>query len=105
MCMMITRAPVVQAYGLTETCAGGAFSDFSDTSVGRVGPPLPCCFLKVCIIYNYIFGRLLSISKVDAALFSLGKKPYIILLVLLLLRLLFFLYLLLLSTKNTQWAK
>lgn len=40
-------APVVQAYGLTETCAGAAFSDFSDTSVGRVGPPLPCCFLKL----------------------------------------------------------
>ncbi|GAU45539.1 hypothetical protein TSUD_14410 [Trifolium subterraneum] len=36
-----------QGYGLTETCAGGTFSDFDDTSVGRVGPPLPCSFVKL----------------------------------------------------------
>lgn len=47
MCMMVIRAPIVQGYGLTETCCGGAFSEFDDTSVGRVGPPLPCCFVKV----------------------------------------------------------
>ncbi|KAL1822074.1 hypothetical protein ACET3Z_008852 [Daucus carota] len=40
-------APIVQGYGLTETCCGGAFSEFDDTSVGRVGPPLPCCFVKL----------------------------------------------------------
>lgn len=40
-------APVVQAYGLTETCAGAAFSEFDDTAVARVGPPLPCCFVKL----------------------------------------------------------
>ncbi|XP_078434969.1 long chain acyl-CoA synthetase 9, chloroplastic-like [Wolffia australiana] len=36
-----------QAYGLTETCAGGTFSEQDDTSVGRVGPPLPCSFIKL----------------------------------------------------------
>ncbi|PRQ26538.1 putative long-chain-fatty-acid--CoA ligase [Rosa chinensis] len=36
-----------QGYGLTETCAGGTFSEFGDTSVGRVGAPLPCSFVKL----------------------------------------------------------
>lgn len=36
-----------QGYGLTETCAGGTFSEFDDTSVGRVGAPLPCSFIKL----------------------------------------------------------
>lgn len=40
-------APIGQGYGLTETCAGGTFSEFDDTSVGRVGAPLPCSFVKV----------------------------------------------------------
>ncbi|KAK7351120.1 hypothetical protein VNO77_10329 [Canavalia gladiata] len=40
-------APIGQAYGLTETAAGGTFSDFDDTSVGRVGPPLPCSYIKL----------------------------------------------------------
>ncbi|KAL9159241.1 hypothetical protein ABFS82_08G120900 [Erythranthe guttata] len=40
-------APIGQGYGLTETCAGAAFSEADDTSVGRVGPPLPCCYIKL----------------------------------------------------------
>lgn len=36
-----------QGYGLTETCAGGTFSEFDDTSVGRVGAPLPCSYFKL----------------------------------------------------------
>ncbi|CAA2992021.1 long chain acyl- synthetase 9, chloroplastic [Olea europaea subsp. europaea] len=40
-------APIGQGYGLTETCAGGTFSEYDDTSVGRVGPPLPCSFIKL----------------------------------------------------------
>ncbi|KAM7253428.1 hypothetical protein ACFE04_026046 [Oxalis oulophora] len=40
-------APIGQGYGLTETCAGGTFSDFDDLSVGRVGAPLPCSFVKL----------------------------------------------------------
>ncbi|KAK2443842.1 Long chain acyl-CoA synthetase 9, chloroplastic [Trifolium repens] len=40
-------APIGQGYGLTETCAGGTFSDFDDTSVGRVGPPIPCSYIKL----------------------------------------------------------
>jgi hypothetical protein len=41
------RAPIGQGYGLTETCAGGTFSEFDDTSVGRVGNPVPCSYIKV----------------------------------------------------------
>ncbi|GFZ05368.1 AMP-dependent synthetase and ligase family protein [Actinidia rufa] len=40
-------APIGQGYGLTETCAGAAFSEWDDPSVGRVGPPLPCCYIKL----------------------------------------------------------
>ncbi|KAF9611326.1 hypothetical protein IFM89_030115 [Coptis chinensis] len=38
---------VGQGYGLTETCAGAAFSEMDDPSVGRVGPPIPCCYIKL----------------------------------------------------------
>ncbi|MQL85589.1 hypothetical protein Taro_018097 [Colocasia esculenta] len=40
-------APIGQGYGLTETFAGGTFTESDDTSVGRVGPPLPCCYVKL----------------------------------------------------------
>ncbi|XP_022768182.1 long chain acyl-CoA synthetase 9, chloroplastic-like [Durio zibethinus] len=40
-------APIGQGYGLTETCAGATFSEVDDTSVGRVGSPLPCSFIKL----------------------------------------------------------
>ncbi|KAB2076579.1 hypothetical protein ERO13_A06G044700v2 [Gossypium hirsutum] len=40
-------APIGQGYGLTETCAGATFSEVDDTSVGRVGSPLPCSFVKL----------------------------------------------------------
>ncbi|ERN08613.1 hypothetical protein AMTRI_Chr11g98750 [Amborella trichopoda] len=40
-------APIGQGYGLTETCAGGTFSEYDDPSVGRVGAPLPCSFIKL----------------------------------------------------------
>ncbi|XP_011085413.1 long chain acyl-CoA synthetase 8 [Sesamum indicum] len=40
-------APIGQGYGLTETCAGAAFSEWDDISVGRVGPPLPSCYIKL----------------------------------------------------------
>lgn len=43
----IDSSPIGQGYGLTETCAGGTFSEFDDTSVARVGAPLPCSFIKV----------------------------------------------------------
>ncbi|RCN43253.1 CoA ligase 4 domain protein [Ancylostoma caninum] len=35
--------PVVQGYGLTETCGGGTLADAHDLSTGTVGPPLTCC--------------------------------------------------------------
>lgn len=40
-------APIGQGYGLTETCAGGTFSEYDDTSVGRVGAPLACSYIKL----------------------------------------------------------
>ncbi|KAK4481293.1 hypothetical protein RD792_012178 [Penstemon davidsonii] len=40
-------APIGQGYGLTETCAGGTFSEYDDTSVGRVGAPLACSIIKL----------------------------------------------------------
>ncbi|KAJ8637090.1 hypothetical protein MRB53_011357 [Persea americana] len=40
-------APVGQGYGLTETCAGATFSEADDIAVGRVGPPLPCSYIKL----------------------------------------------------------
>ncbi|KAJ6873998.1 long chain acyl-CoA synthetase 8 [Populus alba x Populus x berolinensis] len=40
-------AIIGQGYGLTETCAGAAFTEWDDPSVGRVGPPLPCCYVKL----------------------------------------------------------
>lgn len=40
-------APIGQGYGLTETFAGAAFSEWDDNSVGRVGPPLPCSYIKL----------------------------------------------------------
>lgn len=49
----INRAPIGQGYGLTETCAGGAFSEFDDRSVGRVGNPLPSCYVKVLLPSNF----------------------------------------------------
>ncbi|KAG5245920.1 hypothetical protein OIU76_001886 [Salix suchowensis] len=40
-------APICQGYGLTETCAGGTFSEVDDPSVGRVGNPVPCSYIKL----------------------------------------------------------
>ena len=39
--------PVVQAYGLTETAAGGTFTHQEDLSVGRVGPPICSAYIQV----------------------------------------------------------
>lgn len=39
--------PIGQGYGLTETCAGATFSEWDDTTVGRVGPPVPHCYVKL----------------------------------------------------------
>nr|GME19072.1 long chain acyl-CoA synthetase 8 [Ipomoea batatas] len=43
----LDRAPIGQGYGLTETFAGAAFSEADDVSIGRVGPPLPCAYVKL----------------------------------------------------------
>ncbi|XP_050036528.2 long-chain-fatty-acid--CoA ligase 4-like [Dermacentor andersoni] len=38
---------VIEAYGLTETCAVATVNDIDDTSVGRVGAPIPGCYLRL----------------------------------------------------------
>uniref|UniRef100_A0AC35U0Q6 AMP-binding domain-containing protein n=1 Tax=Rhabditophanes sp. KR3021 TaxID=114890 RepID=A0AC35U0Q6_9BILA len=39
--------PVVQGYGLTETCGGATLGDPDDLSTGAVGPPLRCCEIRL----------------------------------------------------------
>jgi len=39
--------PVIQGYGLTETCAGATLEMLEDTTVGHVGPPIDCCEIKL----------------------------------------------------------
>lgn len=39
--------PVLQGYGLTETCGAGTVTDVDDMSTGRVGPPLTCCEIRL----------------------------------------------------------
>jgi long-chain acyl-CoA synthetase len=39
--------PVVQGYGLTETCGGATLADKHDLTTGAVGPPLRCCEIKL----------------------------------------------------------
>lgn len=39
--------PVVQGYGLTETCGGATLADKFDLTTGAVGPPLRCCEIKL----------------------------------------------------------
>jgi len=39
--------PVVQGYGLTETCGGATLGDAYDLTTGSVGPPLRCCEIKL----------------------------------------------------------
>jgi len=39
--------PVVQGYGLTETCGGGTVARLDDPNVGTAGPCIPCCEIKL----------------------------------------------------------
>ncbi|XP_028517196.1 long-chain-fatty-acid--CoA ligase 4 [Exaiptasia diaphana] len=39
--------PVVQGYGLTETCSGGTICNSWDMTAGRVGPPIPSTEIKL----------------------------------------------------------
>jgi len=43
------RTPIIQAYGLTETCAGAtiAFPKDNQGSIGHVGVPVYCCEIKL----------------------------------------------------------
>ncbi|KAL5004434.1 hypothetical protein ScPMuIL_017890 [Solemya velum] len=39
--------PVLQGYGLTETCGAGTITEVSDFTTGRVGAPLFCCEVRL----------------------------------------------------------
>lgn len=39
--------PVLQGYGLTETCGAGTISEVTDMSSGRVGAPLICSEVRL----------------------------------------------------------
>lgn len=41
------RCPVLQGYGLTETCGAGTIQEVDDLSTGRVGAPLICNELRL----------------------------------------------------------
>jgi len=76
---------------LTETFAGAAFSEWDDYSVGRVGPPLPCCYIKVChislqpknqwnelpnTIHSYILHCSIVMAINSYGLMLVGDKTY-----------------------------
>ncbi|EER16633.1 Long-chain-fatty-acid--CoA ligase, putative [Perkinsus marinus ATCC 50983] len=50
-CLSVFSCPVIQGYGLTETCAGGCISLMEDTRGSNVGPPEPGIevMLRSCI--------------------------------------------------------
>lgn len=52
--------PVLQGYGLTETCGAGTITEVSDFSTGRVGAPLHCCEIR---LRDWPEGKYKSIDK------------------------------------------
>ena len=76
MCLLKIRVPIGQAYGLTETCAGGTFSEEDDTSVGRVGAPLPCSFVKVMTYLCTALRKLSSFLNILVMFFSSYNALY-----------------------------
>lgn len=52
--------PVLQGYGLTETCGAGTVTDVDDMTTGRVGPPLTCCEIR---LRDWEEGNYLSTNK------------------------------------------
>eukprot|EP01130_Rhizamoeba_saxonica_P008300 TRINITY_DN335_c0_g1_i1.p1 TRINITY_DN335_c0_g1~~TRINITY_DN335_c0_g1_i1.p1 ORF type:complete len:790 (-),score=224.46 TRINITY_DN335_c0_g1_i1:696-3065(-) len=49
-CSVVFGCPVLQGYGLTETCAGACITNPADNTRGVVGPPLSCCEIKLVSI-------------------------------------------------------
>lgn len=39
--------PVLQGYGLTETCGAGTIAQANDKALGIVGPPVACCEIRL----------------------------------------------------------
>jgi len=44
---MVLSCPVIQGYGLTETCGASTLLPFEHRATERVGRPLPCCEIKL----------------------------------------------------------
>ncbi|KAM7271405.1 hypothetical protein ACFE04_030619 [Oxalis oulophora] len=66
-------APVGQGYGLTETCVGGTFSEADDLTVGRVGPPLPCGYIKKWCLTSMVWYYSLFHGKKGG--YRISDKP------------------------------
>ena len=47
-CQLAFGAPIVQGYGLTESCAIGTVMSSEDGCLGRVGGPINSCEIKLC---------------------------------------------------------
>jgi acyl-CoA synthetase (AMP-forming)/AMP-acid ligase II len=57
---------ISEGYGLTETCGAACFTveDGSNTFVvGHVGPPLPCCEVKVSMLVPFAFKEKIHCGK------------------------------------------
>jgi long-chain acyl-CoA synthetase len=50
------NVPIIQGYGLTESCAGGTVTEMDEQTLGIVGPPIACCMIKLVDIpdMNYL---------------------------------------------------
>src|SRR3990167_656606 len=47
--------PLLQGYGLTETCGAGTVMLMDDRTQGTVGPPVPCCGLLFLCSSSFLF--------------------------------------------------
>jgi len=54
---LVTNAPMVQGYGLTETTASGAISNLSDTTVGHNGVPPKACEIRLMDVPEMNYTR------------------------------------------------
>ena len=51
--------PIIEGYGLTETCATTTIQYITDTESGHVGGPVACCDIKLIDVpdMNYYTGN------------------------------------------------
>lgn len=65
---------ITEGYGLTETCSSACLTLIDDAHIfdlGHVGPPLPCCEMKVCTIFFSSFEKLLPDPALELTIFAM----------------------------------